>query len=453
MLLDGVLSAAASGLGAVSRQLATVSQNVTNANTPGYTRESLAVESVTAGGDGMGVRAGVATRDLDTALQADLFASGGVVADGEARQSALAAIDAASGTPGSGQDLASLVGALRDSFSTLANDPSNQTQQREVVNKASDLAQGINAIGQAISATRQGVQDGLVDDVAQANAALNAVGLLSDQVIAARAQGESTADLEDKRDAAEQTVTQLTGARFLPQDNGDVLAVSGGTVLPLRSPTGPLAIAAASLGPDTPAAVIPALTVSGNPAPVAGGRIGAELDLRDTVLPGLQSSLDDFAQALANGFSAAGLTLFSDPSGSIPAAGTPGFAQVIQAAPAVIAMPSAVRDGAAAPTTAGNTALIDTVLSGVLATGSGTVAGQASALVAANAGLAASAAQHAATNEAVMTALQTRLAASTAVSVDSELTTMVRLQNSYGANAKMITAIQSMFTQLSQAIQ
>ena len=354
--------------------------------------------------------------------------------------------------PAAARDLASLVGALRDSFSTLANDPANQTQQRNVVYKAADLARGVNTVGQAISTVRQTAQDGLVDDVTQANAALRSVGLLSDQVIAARARGDSTADLEDKRDAAEQTVTRLTGAKFLPQSNGDVLAVTGGTVLPLRAATGPLAIGAATLGPDTPPAAIPALTVSGNPAPIGGGRIGAELDLRDTVLPGLQGTIDTFAQALANGFSAAGLTLFTDTTGTIPPATTPGFAQTIQVAPAVTAAPAIVRDGAAAATTAGNTALIDTLLSGVLATGTGTLAAQASALVAANAGLAASATQQLATDQAVMSSLQTKLGATTAVSVDAELTTMVSLQNSYGANAKMISAIQAMFTQLAQAV-
>ena len=435
-----------------SSSLARWSQNVTNANTPGYTRETLAVQSVTAGGVGMGVRAGVATRSLDTALQADLFASGANVADSQTRQTALSAIDAASGTPGSGTDLASLVGALRDSFSSLESDPANQTQQQAVVNQAGALARGLNTLGQAVVTARQGAQDGLVNDVAQANAALQTVGQLSDQVIAARARGESTADLEDKRDAAEQTVTGLTGARFLPQSDGDVLAVSGGTVLPLRATTGPLAIDSATLGPDTPASAVPQLTVSGSPATLAGGQMAAELDLRDNVLPGVQAQLDGFAQSLAGQFDSAGLTLFTDGSGTVPPAGTAGFAQTIQVAPAVLATPSMVRDGAAAPTTAGNATLIDSLLSGVLASGAGTLADQASTLVADQASRAASATQQLTTEQTVQSSLQTKLQASGGVSVDSELTTMVSLQNSYGANAKVITAIQAMFNQLMSTI-
>ena len=40
----------------------------------------------------------------------------------------------------------------------------------------------------------------------------------------------------------------------------------------------------------------------------------------------------------------------------------------------------------------------------------------------------------------------------TGVSVDSELAQMVRLQAAYGANAKVITATQEMWTQLLQMV-
>ena len=178
MRMDGVLSQAASGLASIQQRLSTISQNIGNANTPGYVRESVATTSVAAGGIAEGVRTGVATRAVDAALQGDLFAAGGSVADGQARQAALSAVDQASGAPGGGQDLASLVGALRDAFSTLANDPSNQTQQRQVINQADALARGVNTLGSAITAQRQVAQDGLVLDVASANTALAGVGTL-----------------------------------------------------------------------------------------------------------------------------------------------------------------------------------------------------------------------------------------------------------------------------------
>lgn len=450
MRIDGILSSAASGLDSVTRKLATVSQNVSNANTPDYVRETATATSVAAAGEGYGVRTGPATRTLDAALQGDLFTADAIVQDNQVRQSALSAIDAAQGAPGSGQDLASLVGALRDGFSTLETDPGNQTQQRAVLNHASALAGGVNTLASTISNTRQTIHDQLGDDVGQANTALSAIGRLSDQIIAARGRGEGTADLEDRRDTALRTVAELTGARFLTQSNGDITVVSGGTVLPTRAASGPLAIATATLSPGIAA---PPLTVSGQAASLGGGRIGGQLALRDTVLPAAQADVDGFAQALAAGFQAAGLTLFTGATGTVPAAGTAAFAQAIRVSAAISASPSQLRDGTAPAGAAGSTALIETLLGTVLATGSGTVAGQAATLVARNAQDSATAASTLTGNQAIQGSLSKKLAAGTGVSIDSELSSMVRLQNSYGANAKVIAAVQTIWNQLLGTIQ
>ena len=56
------------------------------------------------------------------------------------------------------------------------------------------------------------------------------------------------------------------------------------------------------------------------------------------------------------------------------------------------------------------------------------------------------------TGQSLQTALQTKLASETGVSVDTELSNMVVLQNAYGANAKIITAAQSMWTALLNAV-
>lgn len=450
MLLDGVLSQAASGLNSITKQLSVLSQNVANASTPGYVRESVGLSSATAGGDGLGVRSGVAMRVVDQALQDSVLAAGGQVAGGQVLKGALTAIDAASGTPGSGQDLPGLIGALRDAFSTLGNDPSNGTQQREVVDRAAALAGGVNGLGQAVSAERQAAQDGLRDDVAQANTALGAVGTLSRQIIAARQRGESTADLEDQRDVAMGTVARLTGAKFLPQPNGDVLAVSGGTVLPLHDATGPLSLGSATLAPGSTA---PPVLLNGAPALLPGGQIGARLQLRDVTLAGFQAGLDGFADGLAAGFMSAGLSLFTGPGGAVPAPGTAGFAQSVRVSPVVQSTPSQVRDGAGPPGQAGSTALINTILNTALATGAGTLAGRAADLVAGTALQLTMVTRQVDTEVAVQGSLRTKLDAGTGVTVDTELAHMVQLQNAYGANAKVIAAVQAMFAQLSASVQ
>ncbi len=454
MTLGSVLNSAASGLDSVSRRIATVSQNVANAGTAGYVRETVAVTSFAAAGNGMGVRTGVAARSLDEQLQASALQASSVVVGEQTRSNALAAVDAASGTPGAGFDLPSLLGSLRDAFTTLQSNPANAAQQHVVVNRADALAHGVNALGRAVLGARQTAQDAAVADVGAANSALHAIGALSDQIIAATSRNESTADLEDQRDRSIRALSDLTGARVLRQANGDALAVAGGLVLPLRAATGPFALGAATLAPGTPAAAVPQLSLGGVPVvgqPI-GGRIGANLALRDSTLPGLQSGLDQFSQSMASQFNARGLTLFTDPTGAVPAIGTAGTAQILQVSAAVAATPSMLRDGAGPTGAAGSTTLINNVLDKVLGSGAGTLAAAASTLVSDHAGLAADAAGQLATGQAVQSSLDAKLAAGTGVSLDTETADLVRLQNAYAANAKVITAAQAMWTQLLESV-
>lgn len=454
MSLDGVLNSAGSGLDSISRRIATVSQNVANAGTVGYVRETVDVTSATAGGQGMGVRTGVATRSLDERLQSDALAASAAAVGQQTRQGALAAIDAASGIPGSGFDLPGLLGSLRDAFTSLQSDPANAVRQRAVVGRADALARGVNALGQAVSGARQSAQDAAVADVATANGALREIGALSDRIIGARSRSESTADLEDQRDRSIRTLSDLTGARVLRQSNGDVLAVAGGLVLSTRASAGPFALMAATLAPGTPATAVPQLSLDGAvvAGPAIGGRIGANLALRDDVLPGLQAGLDGFAQSLAARFDLRGLTLFIDPAGAVPAVPQAGFAQEIRVSAAVTTAPAMVRDGAGPAGAAGSTALIDSVLDRVLGSGAGSLAASASALASRHAGMAAEATEQFATAQAVHTSLDAKLAAGTGVSLDTETADLVRLQNAYAANARVIVAAQAMWTQLLDSV-
>ena len=57
------------------------------------------------------------------------------------------------------------------------------------------------------------------------------------------------------------------------------------------------------------------------------------------------------------------------------------------------------------------------------------------------------------TEQAVQTTLASKLSAQSGVNMDTEMSHMIQLQNAYGANAKVIAAVQAMWTQLLQAVQ
>jgi flagellar hook-associated protein 1 FlgK len=508
MSLNSSLSIASGGLANINAQFALISQNVANAATPGYAVEVGTQQALSADGIGLGVRTGPAALQIDNALQTSVTEQNAVVSNGQTSQTALQAIDSVLGTPGSGNDLGSLLGNLHDGFSTLLTDPSNQAQQSVVASSAVSLAQGINSLSAAYTAQRQAAQNDIGSSVNTLNSTLATIGQLSNQIVALKPTNQSVADLENQRNEAVQTLSQLITIKTIEQPDGDLaIFTSSGLTLPTRATSGPFSIANASTPPGSyyPGGGIPGISLGGQDvtSQMAGGRIGADIALRDTTLPTDQAELDEFAYGVSSRFAAQGLTLFTDPVGNVPAGGgTPvqsgyvGFAATIQVNAAVIANPSLVRDGtnvvagspagatAFTPNPSGGPAGFTTLISNIVnytfgnqvqsginqpslntnglgASGNlaapfsagGSLSNFATSLVSSLAEQSATATSNLASEQALQTSLNARISAVSGVNMDTEMSLMLSLQNAYGANARVINAAQMMFNQILQAVQ
>jgi flagellar hook-associated protein 1 FlgK len=479
MSLDASLSIASNALANIGYGYGVISQNVANASTVGYATEQATQTSIDGNGIGLGVRAGPTRLATDQALQAALYGENANASGAATTAAALASLQVSLGGVGQGNDLG---GA------------------------AQGLAANITALSSAYGQARQNAQDGLVAGVTALNAALGQVGAISNQIISLRAQGASTADLENQRNQQLSVIAGLVDTRFAEQPNGELLVfTTGGAQLPTHA-ANPLSIAAANTGPGVfyPGGGLPGILLGGADVTGAlrGGSIGAQSTLRDTTLPTYQGELDEFAQNTASRFDAQGLTLFTDPTGTLPAAGgIPaqanylGFAGSITVNPVVIGNPALVRDGdhavAGSPTgasaftpnpngQAGFADLINRVLNFALGTDAqsgvpqpgatvaglgaagtlaapfgppGTPADFATAITASQSADSAAATTEAGDAAGAQGSLAANLKSETGVNVDSQLSLMIQLQNAYGANAKIISTVQSMFTTLLQAIQ
>ncbi len=508
MSLDSSLSIATGSLANINAQLALVSNNVANASTPDYSLETANQVSLIAGAQSLGVQTEAATRAIDRALQQSAFQQNTTVAGLTTTTTSLQTIDTQLGTPGQGNDLGSLLSQVHDAFSTLLGDPSSTAQQSAVVSAAGNLANGINALSDTYTQQRQASQNDIVSAISGMNADLQQIGTLSTQIIAARVAGLSSANMENQRDAAVDSLGDTVAIRTFNQPNGDLIVTTPtGTQLPTQPGTGTVRTSDATIGPGASYASggIPPITLGGIDITnqLQGGRLAADITLRDSTLPAYQAELDEFSQSLASRFDAQGLRLFSDPAGNLSAGGgTPvqsgyvGFAAEIQVNPAVTTDLSMVRDGtqdiANSPTgassfttnplggPAGFTTLISRVLdytlgvdaqSGVTQPASATsglgpdgtlgapysapatLADNATALVVAQASVSAAATSQLSTEQAVQAALNSNLTATTGVNMDTEMSYMIQLENAYGANARVISTVQAMFTQLLQVVQ
>jgi flagellar hook-associated protein 1 FlgK len=307
-------------------------------------------------------------------------------------------------------------------------------------------------------------------------------------------------------------LSQLINVQTVQQPDGSIdLYTATGLSLPtqgVNSTGGPFSIAGGNAQPGAyyPGGGLPGITLNGADvtSQMQGGRIGSDITLRDTTLPTGQAELDEFSYGLASQFSAQGLTLFTDPTGNVPTGGgTPaqagyvGFAATIQVNPAVTAAPNLVRDGTTAiagsatgasaftpndPVTgqAGFTTLINRLLNNTFGTqvqagvsqpalntsglgATGTLSAPFSApqslsdyatdLVSSQAQTSATTTGNLTTEQTMQTSLNAKISSVSGVNMDTEMSQMIGLQNAYGANARVIAAVQSMFQQLLQAVQ
>jgi len=499
MGLELSLLIGASGINDITAQFGTMSQNVANANTANYVAEVPSATNLQAGGVGWGWSPARSASRSTTICSPSCRRRPARAPICRRWSTALQPVSNALGTPGQGNDLGSLLTNLQNAFSSLLNDPASASLQQAVVQSAQTLAQGINTLAQAYTTAQQNAQNDLVSAVNQLNQALGQIGALNQQITSGLAAGQSVADLENQRNAAMQTVAKLIGGHAVPQANGSILVIApGGLVLPTSATA--LSVQDATVGPNaTYPGSLPGVMLGGSDVTlqITSGQIGADLALRDQILPTYQAELDEFSETLATRFAAQGLTLFTTPSGSVPpSGGTPvqsgyvGFAQQITVNPAVVANPSLVTNGTNAITgsptgassftpnppggPAGFTTLIERVLDYTFGadvqngvpqpppntTGLGpsgtlsapfpppsTLGGFASTVVAAQSNDIATHQSEAQTAASAAQSLSNSFSSQYGVNINQEMSTLVALQNAYAANARVIQAVQNMWDQ------
>jgi flagellar hook-associated protein 1 FlgK len=464
--LNAITNTAASGLAAVTASIGVISENVSNAGVASYTSKTQNLSTFEVGNQVDGVRTGLVTRSVNAALQASVFTSAGSVGGLTIQSQVLQAVNATQGTPGAGTSLADYVSALQTAFTTLQAQPSATAQQSAVVQAATTLANSINSTASTITTQENSVQSQIVTTVATMNSALSTIQSTTQAIMAATATGQSTSDLEDQRDAALQTLSGAIGVTYDKQADGNITILGqGGFSIPLSAT---FSTSSAILNPQSAStaaggSVPPVLMQTGNPADppinvtnqLSGGQLGALVQLRDTTLPGYTASLDSFSANLATQFSGVGLQLFTDGNSTTAISGSSvGLSSAIQVNAAVTATPSLVVNGT--PTNlntnndAGYTGVIDNVLNSTFsATGSTlSLATQAGNFVAQQSADTSQAGTDLTNATAYQTTVASALSNGSAVDVDQQMGLMIQLQNSYQANAQVITTTSTLFTAL-----
>jgi flagellar hook-associated protein 1 FlgK len=319
MSLIQALSTAMSGLRATQAGLSVTAGNVANANTPGYVRENANLVETSAGSAGISVDVAGVNRTLDQLVQTQLWTetSGGAYADAKAQL--YQQLQQAYGTPGSANAFDTAFNNLTAAVQALATSPASSAAQGGALSAAQAFARNLNTTSSAIQGLRTQAEQGIATDVQQANAAMQQIAQINQELGNGGIQDSTTAALEDQRNQAVTQLSQLMNIKVVQTGSNQVSVFTGsGTQL--------VGTQASTLSFDARGALSPTAVWSANPTQrgvgtitltspsgdttdlianksIQSGRIAAYLGMRDQILPQAQSQLDQLASQVAQALS------------------------------------------------------------------------------------------------------------------------------------------------------
>jgi flagellar hook-associated protein 1 FlgK len=317
MSLTQALNTSLSGLHATQSGLSLIASNVANAQTPGYVRKSLQLETTIAGGTS--VRVVGINRELDQYLQRQLMVetSGGAYAD--LRAQFYQRLQAVYGEPGSVSAISTVFDNFTKAVQSLVTSPDSPASRSQVLNAAQVLTQALTGATSGIQALRADAEAGLADAVAIANNAMQKIAQINAQLVGRDLNNAPDAALADQRDQYLDQLSQLMDIRIVESDKNQITVFTNSGMQLVGSEAARLSfdpqgtVSAATLwDPDPAESNLGTLTlVAANGSAInlmadksiRSGKIAAYIELRDSVLVQAQDQLDSLAATMARALS------------------------------------------------------------------------------------------------------------------------------------------------------
>jgi flagellar hook-associated protein 1 FlgK len=441
--LQGAMSAARTAVDASATEAATASQNIANAATPGYARERVSLEALA---NNAGVAATTIQRLVSPVIRAALVHAQGASATATAEAGFLGQIQALLGEPSQG--LSSLLSSFWNAWQGVAATPSDLGARNALLSAATQLTAQFHALASGLTGMAQALAATVADQVAQVNTLAQQVASLNAEIAAGQAAGQDVNALADQRDQLIQRLAQLVGAEPAQVPTSDPTLVLGGQPLVVGD-TAYLLRASASGG-----TVSVTWAANGQPVPLTGGEVGAELQTVTQTIPAVLGQLNSLALSLIQAVNAqhqVGYTLDSPPRTGLPFFQGTGAAD-IALAPAVASTPLEIAaSSSGAPNDGANAQAIAALATTPLASGT-TIAQQYNGIVVSLGAQLATATQQQTTASAQVAQFQQLDQSVSGVSLTDEQLALLLDQQQSQAASSVLQAVKAMLQSLLAAV-
>ncbi len=275
--------------------------NITNANTTGYSKQTANVtsaSSLTQGGLVYGTGSTVDTIDRsgDIYITKQLVAQSAVYGEYEAGSAPLSDIEQILSI--SETSLSSNIDSFFDAWETLSTNPAGTTERQSVIQEAEDLAYHFNQIDQQLSDVIDSINTSIESEIPDLNDQLQQIADLNQTIMTTELSNGNANTLRDQRDLLVQQVSETCGASIYTDENDMIcLQLEGG--LPLV--TGNIA---STLSIDQVNG-LSQITLTSGQSSIAlegedfGGTLAGLFNVRDEVIPEYQGDIDRLAYEIA----------------------------------------------------------------------------------------------------------------------------------------------------------
>lgn len=302
---SGLFALGTRSMFANTAMLETVSNNISNANTEGYSRQEvqLATENgrfTGAGFFGRGVRISTVARTADPYLAREANQTSSVAAADQARLSKLSQLEKVFPLGESG--IGYSAGQMLNSFVDIANQPQDLSARQVALGRAEDVAAKMRSAAGQLTNLQEGVTSDLRNSVAQVNSLAQQVASINQKIASVKGVGHEPNDLLDQRDLLIKQLNGLIQVTTVEADDGTLgVFVGGGQRLVLNNTAEKL-----SIGTDLfdPAKARLMLSDSGglrevNQNLLQGGTISGLLKVQNEDIPEARNLVGQMAAALA----------------------------------------------------------------------------------------------------------------------------------------------------------
>ncbi len=300
-----LLNIGLSGLSASKSQLSVTGHNISNVNTPGFSRQDASQATRTpqfsgAGYVGSGTTLVEIRRSYSEFLTSQLRSSTSLSSDVEAYKSQIDQLDSllAGSTTGITPSLQKFFSALQ----TAAEDPANIPARQLVLAESEGLARRFNTVSDRLSEQNNFTNKQMAAVTDQINRLAGSIGSLNNAIATASANGKQPNDLLDARDEAVRQLSTYIGVSVTPQDDNSFnISVGTGQPLVVGSTVSKLEVVPGQGDPNRhEVQFVSGSSRQGITSQITGGELGGLIRYRSEVLDSTMNSLGRLALSVSD---------------------------------------------------------------------------------------------------------------------------------------------------------